>query len=190
MLFYGILWYHILSLLEVPYLIRVLLWINVRFNLIIGTSSWHYNERHGISNHQPNDCLLNHLFSFCFCFEWQIMVVLRYAIWSNIWCKFFATLNHSIVISDLYICLDIFCKSYHEKWFYSPFLKQIFLPFFFHKSLSNVPVKIFIAISCIPTISLNNWGSGPILLTGINFQNKKIKSNILLLSTSSACVTK
>ena len=30
--------------------------------IVIMTLQWHHNEHDGISNHQPHDCLLNHLF--------------------------------------------------------------------------------------------------------------------------------
>ena len=48
------------------------LWVSIVCSLVIalymyiaqcGTSlQWHHNERDGISNHQPNDCLLNRIF--------------------------------------------------------------------------------------------------------------------------------
>ena len=48
-------------------------WINVnlvlcrllasqRYNKLIYSLQWHHNGHDGISNHQPHDCLLNHLF--------------------------------------------------------------------------------------------------------------------------------
>ena len=41
------------------------IWITIKSNLIITWSvilQWHHNQRDAVSNHQPHDCLLNHLF--------------------------------------------------------------------------------------------------------------------------------
>ena len=43
------------------------IWVNIGSDKAIvwnnvGPLQWHHNEHDGISNHQPHDCLLNHLF--------------------------------------------------------------------------------------------------------------------------------
>ena len=35
---------------------------NITHMILFDTLEWRHNERNGVSNHQPRDCLLNHLF--------------------------------------------------------------------------------------------------------------------------------
>ena len=37
-------------------------WDLIKFSPSLSTLQWRHNERHGVSNHQPHDCLLNRLF--------------------------------------------------------------------------------------------------------------------------------